>query len=184
MADFFHGSILLEQLECLHVFRMGIQIDAQLEHHELQCLELYQRIGGKGAAFHFQMEGQIRTGKQRTVTQGIPLRIFLRPILLKGDIGDSQPGTRGVCRNSPGSWPIRPRCKFLCSMQDSSLCGLEDCSSAPSYAVGERRPRRDTGVPEHIRGGSPSFSEELSGSGLERAGMSGFSDCILSGEPL
>ena len=30
----------------------------------------------------------------------------------------------------------------------------------------------------------PLFSEELSGSGLERAGMSGFSDCILSGEPL
>lgn len=101
------------------------------------------------AAFHFQMEGQIQTGKQRTVTQGIPLRIFLRPILLKGDIGDSQPGTRGECAEIVRAAGRSGRAaKFLCSMQDSSLCGLEDCSSAPSYAVGRaaapaghRRPR-------------------------------------------
>ena len=77
-----------------------------------------------------------------------PENIFETHSAERGHRGQPARHKSGVCRNSPGSWPIRPRCKFLCSMQDSSLCGLEDCSSAPSYAVGRaaapaghRRPR-------------------------------------------
>ena len=116
-------------------------------------------LEGRVLLFRFQVEGQIQTGKQRTVTQGIPLSIlFETSILLKGDIGDSQPGTRGECAEI-----VRAAGRSGRAASFFVQCRIPPCVdwriAPPHHPMpwGERRPRRDTGVPEHVRGGSPSF---------------------------
>ena len=43
---------------------MGIQIDAQLQHHKLQGLKLSQGGGGQRGALYRQTEGQVQSGEQ------------------------------------------------------------------------------------------------------------------------
>ena len=74
------------------------------------------------------------------------------------DIGDSQPGTRGECAEI-----VRAAGRSGRAASFFVQCRIPPCVdwriAPPHHPMpwGERRPRRDTGVPEHVRGGSPSF---------------------------
>ena len=72
---------------------MGVQIGAQLQHHKFQGLELYQRIAGQGAPLGLEVEREIQSGKQGPVAQGLALGILFGPVLLEGNVWDSQTRT-------------------------------------------------------------------------------------------